>query len=141
MEFSPRVGYDGFIMRFLGIDYGNKRVGTAISDETGTLAFPHSVIPNDKGLVQALKKIIEEERVTEIVMGESRDYHGKENPIMEGICACKETLEQETKLPVHLEPEFLTSAQAAYFQGKHDKLDASAAAIILQSYLDRKTKN
>jgi len=127
-------------MRFLGIDYGSKRVGTAISDETGTLAFPHSVIPNNKELIPALKKIITEEKVTEIVMGESRDYHGKENPIMEGIRACKEALEQETGLPVHLEPEFLTSAQAAYFQGKHDKLDASAAAIILQSYLDRKPK-
>lgn len=125
-------------MRFLGIDYGSKRVGTAISDDTGVLAFPHSVIPNDKKLIPALKKIVAEESVTEIVIGESRDYHDKENPIMEGIRACKEVLEQETMLPVHLEPEFLTSAQAAYFQGKHDKLDASAAAIILQSYLDKK---
>ncbi|MBI4280926.1 Holliday junction resolvase RuvX [Candidatus Uhrbacteria bacterium] len=124
-------------MRLLGIDYGSKRVGTAISDETGTLAFPHAVLLNNKELLPALQKIIAEEKVTEIVMGESHDYKGKENPIMEGIRACRKTLEQETKLPVHLEPEFLTSAQAAYFQGKHDKLDASAAAIILQSYLDK----
>lgn len=128
-------------MRFLGIDYGSKRVGTALSDETGVLAFPHSVIPNDERLIPALKKIVTEEGVTEIVMGESRDYKGKENPIMESILVCKEALERTTNLPVHLEPEFLTSAQAAYFQGKHDKLDASAAAIILQAYLDRLAKN
>lgn len=124
-------------MRFLGIDYGTKRIGLALSDEEGGMAFPHSVIPNDDDFVKTLVGMIKKEQVGAIVLGESKDFEQKENPIMEEIHRLKDVLEKEKGLSVYLEPEFFTSAEARRLQGKHEKTDASAAAIILQSYLDR----
>ena len=125
-------------MRFLGIDFGKKRVGIAISDESGTLAFPHAVLPNDKTLLSEVVRLAKEQKVKAVVIGESKDLDGRANPLMKEIEAFKHILVRETKKQVHYEPEFWSSFQASRFQGKTDKLDASAAAIILQSYLDRK---
>ena len=125
-------------MRILGIDYGSKRVGLAMSDPSGAFAQPYSVVKNSKSLIAEIKTIILEEGVSEIVLGESKNFKGQDNTVMEKIREFKTALEKETELSVVFEPEFLSSHQAAYFQGKHDLLDASAAAIILQSYLDRK---
>ena len=60
-------------MRYLGIDYGKRRVGVAISDGDGRLAFPETVLANDKNLVENFKKICAENKVGVIVLGESRD--------------------------------------------------------------------
>lgn len=124
-------------MRYLGIDFGSKRVGIALSDEEGTLAFPYSVLKNDKALLSEVERIVKEQKVKLIVMGESKDFKGDDNPIAKQIAEFKRVLEKTTRKKVEYEPEFLTSVQAARFQGKVEKLDASAAAIILQSYLDR----
>ena len=122
----------------MGIDYGSKRVGIAIGNPEAIIAAPHSVLANTKGLISEIKKIIAKEEVGEIIIGESKNFKGQDNVIMKAITEFVEVLKKETGLPVHLEPEFLSSHQAQYFQGHHDLLDASAAAIILQSYLDRK---
>ncbi len=124
-------------MRVLGIDYGSKRVGIAVSNEDGRLAFPKRVFQQDKNLLKTVVDFARAERVSRIVMGESKDYAGKENPIMRDAKHFAEKIGKETGLPVIYEPEFLTSHQATQLQGKNDMLDASAAAIILQSYLDR----
>ncbi|MAG12717.1 Holliday junction resolvase RuvX [bacterium] len=140
-------------MRLLGIDYGKKRVGLAISDEEGRFAFPHAIIANDKRLLEVVQNICLEKGVREIVIGESRDYEGKENIIMKHVHAFKKILEEKTGLLVHLEPEFLTSRQARPVktgpkrQARKMKaeqkrpLDDSAAAIILQSFLDKKRES
>lgn len=125
-------------MRYLGIDYGKKRVGLALSDESGRLAFPHSVLPNDKELISTVAEIAREQKVKAVVVGESKDLSGKANPLMKDIDAFIVSLKKAAKKPVILEPEFWTSFQAARWQGKTAKLDASAAAIILQSYLDKR---
>ena len=72
-------------------------------------------------------------------MGESRDFHGKINEIMWKIEGFKKQLETMGKKVVY-EPEFLSSVQASKITGENDMIDASAAAIILQSYLDRNNK-
>ena len=126
-------------MRYLGIDFGKKRVGVALSDESGRLAFPHSVIPNNKELVAEIARIAEKQNAKAIIVGESKDLNGKDNPLMKDIEVFVEAIYKETKKPVHFEPEFWSTVQAGRWQRKTDKLDASAAAIILQSYLDRKT--
>jgi len=123
--------------RYLGIDYGTKRVGVAISDEALSLAFPKEVIKNDSHLLNKIKQICLDNKIKLVVMGESRNFKGEANAIMEEINDFKRYLEEVLKLEVVLEPEFLSSFQAARVQGEHDKLDASAAAIILQSYLDK----
>lgn len=135
-------------MKLLGIDYGTKRVGIALSDDEGRLAFPHSALPQGKNLTAAIGEICKKENVETIIIGESCDFKGKENPIMPAVRAMKTALERETELPVHLEPEMLTTRQARRAPAKQvktrkpqkrDTVDASAAAIILQSYIDRKS--
>jgi RNase H-fold protein (predicted Holliday junction resolvase) len=65
------------------------------------------------------------------------DDKGENNKIMELIIPFKKELEGITRLPVIYEKEYMSSQHAEFFQGKHDMLDASAAALILQRYLDK----
>jgi len=123
-------------MRLLGIDYGSKRVGIAMSDEAGQFAMPFIVLRNSRNLVQEIVDIALENKVRTIVMGESKDYKGKANTIHPESLNLKKDLEEKS-FEVIFEPEFMTSTQAERLQGKNDMLDASAAALILQSYLDK----
>lgn len=126
-------------MRSLGIDFGMKRIGVAISDEAGEFALPFSVLPNDEKLLVSIANICRKKNIKVIVLGESKNFAGENNPVMEKIYLFKKELEKTTGLLINLEPEFLTSAEAERLQGKNAKLDASAAALILKSFLDKKT--
>ena len=129
-------------MRKLGIDFGTKKVGLALSDESGSVAFPHEVVPNDKDLLAATVALIKSESVSEIVIGHSLDTKGGENELHKAVKAFITNLTLETPVPVHLEPEQFSTQQAVKLQGRNEQTDASAAAIILQSYLDKqKTKS
>ena len=125
-------------MKYLGIDYGEKRVGIAVSDEDGIMAFPLDVLSNDKRLTTRIREICKREKAEAIVIGESKDLAGKDNAIMPGARSLVSALKKEVGLPVSWESELFTSAEAERIQGKHGMLDASAAAIILKSYLDKK---
>jgi putative Holliday junction resolvase len=137
-------------VKHLGIDYGTKRIGVAVSDESGTLAFPLTTIMAGPDALGAIVEIINREWVEKIVLGESRDLSGKPNKVMKGIEQFKKDLAGLTQLPVEYEQEMFSSTQAARQfapQAKsrkanpsQDKLDAAAAALILQSYLDRNRK-
>mgnify|MGYP001615385071 CR=1 FL=1 len=124
-------------MKYLGIDYGDKRVGIAVSDEEGKLAFPYKVIGNSDKLVREILEILDKEKAETVVVGESLDFAGKPNEVMKNIKVFVEKLKAENKTKVVYEPEFLTSVQAERITGKNDMHDASAAAIILQSFLDK----
>lgn len=124
-------------MRYLGIDFGEKRVGIAVSDEEGKIAFPVVVLANDQNLLKNIVDLCMKNTVEVVIMGESRDFQGQINPIMWKIEGFKKQLEA-IGFKVFFEPEFLTSAQASQITGENKMLDASAAAIILQSYLDKK---
>ncbi len=127
-------------MQYLGIDFGGKRVGIAVSDIDGRIAFPLAVFSNDDSL---LKNIIDEcmkRAVDVVVMGESRDYKGQINQIMWEIDSFRKKLEL-IGFKVVFEPEFMTSIQASQITGENKMLDASAAAIILQSHLDKNKKH
>ncbi len=123
-------------MIYMGLDYGTKRVGVAISSEDGCLAFPYTVLPNTPELVSAVATLCTEKNIEMIVVGESKDFAGQDNPLMHDIHIFIQALKEKTTVPIVLHPEFLTSHQAVQIQGKHDMLDASAASIILQSYID-----
>jgi methionine--tRNA ligase beta chain len=125
-------------MKFLGVDYGLKRVGIAFSDDGGKMAFPDSVLENNENLINGLLKICNEKGVAEIVVGESKNLQGEANPIMKNIKDFVVELKKLSNRNVHLEPEFMTSAQATRIQGENKMIDASAASIILQSFLDKK---
>ncbi len=123
--------------RLMAIDYGEKRIGIALSDDKAMMAFPHSVVPNSKDVVGVLADIARKNEVGTIVMGDSKNYAGERNPIMKPALECVEAL-KALGFAVELELELLSSHQAAHFQGKTAMADASAASIILQSYIDRK---
>jgi len=125
-------------MKIMGIDYGSKQIGVALSDDSGRMAFPKEVVANNVRALAHIKRICDESYVGEIVLGESLDYKNNPNPIMADIERFAGVLRGELGLTVHLEPEFMSSAQAEQIQGKTKGLDASAAAIILQSFLDKK---
>lgn len=138
MRFAYRViRYTLRDMRLMGIDYGTKKVGIALSDEGGRVAFPKAVLPNDAAILAALTELCARENVSGIVLGESNDFRGEPNPVMADITKFKKKLERKAALPVHFEAEFLTSAGAGRV-GKEDSMrDARAAALILQRFLDR----
>lgn len=134
-------------MKYLGIDYGTKRIGVAVSDDTGSLAFPYAVVRAGQGALSEIDAIIKKEGVQKIILGESRNFKGEANTMTEEADQFKKDLVGLTGLPVEYEREFFTSTQAArQFAPEeksrkknpaHDNLDASAAALILQGYLDK----
>lgn len=125
-------------MRLMGIDYGTKRIGIALSDEDQKLAFPYVVFPYDKKTVMKIQELAEKEGVEAIVIGESRNFQQEENPIMSKVRIFIDRFKEVSSLPIYFEPEYLTTAEAKR-HGKPGMMDASAAAIILQSYIDRHT--
>jgi putative holliday junction resolvase len=129
-------------MRYLGIDYGTKKIGLALSDEAGTMGFPHSIIGNDARTLDEVVALITKEQVEAIVMGESMGLSGVENPVAKEAKHFAAQLIEETGVPVYFEPEMFTTQEARRdFEGVHShktgNVDASAAAIILTSYLSR----
>ena len=124
-------------MKYLAIDYGTKRVGIATSDDEGGMAFPFRVIPNTKTLVTDIGEICRSERIGTIVVGESHNFQGKPNPLMRAITPFAEALKKETGLLLVFMNEVFSSQEAARITGDNSENDASAAALVLQSYLDR----
>ena len=142
-------------MKFLGIDYGTKRIGVAISDEKKVLAFPKEIVLNDSSSLKKLEEIIKTENISEIIIGESIDFSGKLNALSARIEIFILELKNKFNLPIHKQKEFLTSVEARKAGGnkkilsqsqvhsrlkqiKSGRVDASAAALILQRYLDKK---
>jgi putative holliday junction resolvase len=145
-------------MKYMGIDYGSKRVGIALSDDGGTLAFPKTILANDMSLLESIEQLCTRENISAIVLGESHDLSGKANKIMGSIEEFKRNLEAELNLPVYYQKEFMTTIEARGRAGKESTTarkvskqrnakntkgaaaDASAAALILQRYLDKKNQ-
>ncbi len=124
-------------MKYLGIDYGEKRIGIAVSDIEGKMAFPKVVLENSENLISDVLAKITEYGAEAVVIGESKNYKGEDNKINPAIISFKKSLEKATPLKVYLEPEFMTSMQVEKLFGKNEMLDASAASIILQSFLEK----
>ncbi len=124
-------------MKLLGIDYGEKRVGVAVADTDTNMAFPKAVLPNNKFLMGEIKNMCKGYGVEKIIIGESKDFKGRNNEIMKDIEMFKKMLEIDLGLSVEYIPEFMSSQQALHLQEDTKMLDASAATIILQSYLDK----
>jgi putative Holliday junction resolvase len=139
-------------MRVLGIDYGRKRIGLALSDATGMLARAWKTIPREGGAAQVASAIRAEldalaadgEAVGAVVLGFPRRLSGEPNEqtaAVEGVAA---RLRAQLPIPVVLQDERLSSREAESRLAVREKdwrkrkraLDAEAAAIILQDYLN-----
>ena len=119
----------------MSIDYGEKRVGIASTDETGSFALPRAVWPNDRTLLDRVLKLKSDEGIEKIIIGESRNLDGRPNPIQKGIEIFKRELEKRG-VEVVSHPEVFTTLEAKRLQGQTEMVDASAAALILKSFLD-----
>ncbi|RME94354.1 MAG: Holliday junction resolvase RuvX [Verrucomicrobia bacterium] len=133
-------------MRIMALDYGSKRIGVALSDPTGTIASPLEFIParpEDRFLAR-LREIIAEHDVGRIVLGMPRNMDGSYGPAAEAVRAFAEKLRAAIDLPLVFWDERLTTAMANRFliegnmsrRRRKEKVDQTAAAILLQSYLD-----
>lgn len=124
-------------MKILGLDYGQRRVGVALSDRGAAFSFPHTTLPNDSKLIKELKKLIDSEDVGMVVVGDARSYSGRSNAITGEVERFIDVLKKETGLPVEAVFEAGSSVEASRFAQKSEAHnDAAAAAVILQRYLD-----
>lgn len=121
--------------RLLSVDYGEKRVGIASTDASGEFALPRAVLTNDPTLVDEVLVLADEYKAEEIVVGDSKNLDNSPNLVSKGIEEFVEKLRAKGKKVV-MHTEVYTSAEAERLQGKNDMIDASAAALILKSYID-----
>ena len=124
-------------MKYLGIDYGHKKVGFAESDESGMLAFPMMISINDKSLVQDTLEIIKAMNFSTIVIGESLDQKGVPNKIASEAREFGDTIAEKSGVKVVYEKEWFTTAEARKQPEAKNEVDDAAAALILQRYLDK----
>ena len=127
-------------MKYLGLDYGRARTGVAVSDDEGTLAFPRTVLhslPEEK-LFKSLAEIVETEKTKVIVMGLPSAGKGIDPSWKKEVEAFAHRLEVKLRIQVIWENEMFTTKIAEIHSKK--KSDASAAALILQSFLDRQNR-
>ena len=126
-------------MKYLGIDFGTKKVGFAQSDEDGRLAFPLMISPNDAQLFKDTVELIREMKFSTVVIGESVDQKGKPNPIAKEARVFGAKLESACDVTIIYEKEWYSTVEARKQPGKegsHD-VDDQAAAIVLQRFLDK----
>ena len=133
-------------MRYLALDHGTKRIGVAISDELKMIAQPLEYILSEPfaGALARIKQLITEKEVELIFVGMPRNMDGTYGPAAQKVREFIQALTSEIAIPIKTLDERLTSAQAnrVLLQGnvrradRKQKVDAMAAAILLQSYLD-----
>ena len=133
-------------MRILGIDPGEKNIGIAISDISATLARPLMVMPHSsrKGDAQRIVELAEKEKVSKIVVGQATDVDGKPNFSGRKAARLAAEIRSSSSIPVELWDESFSTQQAVKSKikfgssrkNRRGHLDETAAAVILQSYLD-----
>ena len=124
-------------MKFLGVDYGDKRVGIAVSDEGGIFAFPRAVLQNTGKIFDEIKKICVEEEIEKIIVGVPISFSGGQSAQAGKVFAFVKSLKSYIAIPIENENEIFSTKAALDMGASKEKIDQSAAAIILQSYLDR----
>jgi putative Holliday junction resolvase len=131
-------------VRTLGLDYGERRVGVAVSDPTDRFAQPLETLPTDSTL-ERIAELVDEYEVRRIVVGLPLQMDGRAGAQAERTRAFGERVAQRTGLPVEYLDERLTSveakrvlAEAGGRPGRHkDRVDRVAAALLLGTFLDR----
>ncbi len=128
-----------FSMKYLGIDFGSKKVGFAQSDDDGRMAFPLMISPNDKNLMKDTLELIRAMKISVVVIGESVDSNGKPNAIAKEARKFGLELENAIDVKVSFEKEWYSTVEARKQPGNEDnhEVDDQAAAIVLQRHLDK----
>ena len=132
--------------RILGIDFGLKRIGLALTDPLLTFSYPYKTISNDNSLWDNLKSVIEENNVNKIILGFPKKSSRPDKDITKNVLEFKDKLNIKFNMEVILWDESYTSEMAKQIviksvvkkSKRRDKglIDQNSAAIILQEYLD-----
>lgn len=131
-------------MRILGIDWGESKVGMAISDPLGITAQPLPYIMNDRSMFVQLKAIIEKFGIEIILLGYPRQMSGKEGIAASKVRSFGENIKKETDLPLKMWDERLTTKMAEKSlinagmsrEKRKELVDSISASMMLQSYMD-----
>lgn len=132
-------------MRCLGIDYG-LHMGISVSDEKNIFAYPLCVLNKKNNIIEELRKIIENYKITHIIMGNPLNLDGSISDKSKEVLKFRETLKQNFQCEIILMDERLTTIEANKVlqdtKGRKRKkvIDAVSATIILDSYLDKINK-
>lgn len=140
-------------MKTLGIDYGSKRVGLALSNTEATMSTPLEIVDNSAKLSAYLCTLIAQQNIERVVFGDSQNYSGQDNKIMISARAGAEKLRECFTGPIEFHTEVMTSMESKWGTEKQvrrsgkDKevkkvktkkhIDDIAASIMLQNFLDR----
>ena len=148
-------------MKYLGLDYGQKKIGIAISDDRASMAFPRDIIINDQKHIEYIQHLCDQEEISHIVIGKSIDFDKKDNSVEKHITLFINILNKDKKYTIHRMDERMTTSLIASetrhsFQKKQNSKnfsknaktvrdntkddDAKVAALILQNFLDSKSK-
>jgi len=136
-------------MRIMGLDYGDRRIGVALSDALGWTAQPLGMIERDAGgELERISELVREHEVSEIVVGLPKNMNGTIGERGEICIEFAQALRQRLSIPVHLWDERLTTAAATKTlleadvsrRKRKQVVDKMAAALLLQNYLDSRRK-
>lgn len=130
--------------RFLGLDIGEVRIGVAVSDELGMIASPVTMIPRKSDVAAELRRLILQYKPARLIVGLPVGLSGREGPQARDTREFAETLAGDVDIPLEYYDERMSSSiaeQVLISQGtrrekRKQHVDAMAAAIILQGYLD-----
>jgi len=141
-------------MRYLAIDYGAKHTGVAICDSSETIVSPLAVIEGQKDLLDRIVQLVETENVGAIVLGLPLNMDDSVGPQAKLVFQFAEQLRERLSIPIHFQDERLTSFAAeqksAHLESagtqyslrkkkKQKRLDAIAAAAILEAFLEHES--
>ncbi len=133
------------IMKYMALDIGEKRVGVAVSDESGIIARPLLVLNVSDNFMMELGELIDSEKPKKIIFGTPRHQNGEEGENVKSIREFANVVKHEYNVEVDFEDESQTSIEAEARLKKYghkqseikEKIDSEAACIILESYLAR----
>lgn len=132
-------------MKYIGLDYGTKKCGLAVSDDRGVVAVPWKIVATGE-ILNDLAEMLQNEKFKRIVVGESVNSSGEHNLVFSEVEKFVEILKSEYSnkfesgdIEMFFEKEFFSSKHARSGDGKHE-VDDRAAALILQRFLDKENR-
>ncbi len=135
-------------MRFLGIDYGNKRIGISISDRSNTIANPYLTLINTgfNDVIDQIISMIQKEEITDIIIGLPLSFNFTNTEQTDLTQKFIDFLNHKLpEIKIHIENEILTTKEAENrldnMENKNDVIDQTASSLILQGYLDKNINN
>jgi len=127
-------------MKILGIDYGTKNIGLALSDDEANFAFPYTTINNQQSTINNIKEICEKEKVEKIIIGLPINLDGQETDTTQKVKKFILKLKANLDLPIETIDERLSTVQAHKLGAnkKSANIDEVSAQILLQNWIDRR---